>query len=135
VELQEFRAPFARRQKPPPEEKNNTVETYSMDVAGVTRDGSLHLNQPVATVQKKDSASKITERQVEQPTPGNPSDALQVSAKTKYTVRYAAPGMQQTKTIQTRDVNGTFNVVSVQSEKADQLPSARAPKAPSHKPH
>jgi len=115
-------------------EKSNTVETYSVDVAGLTRDGSLHLNQRVATVQKKDSASKTTEEQIEQPNPGNPSDGLQVSGKTKYTVRYAAAGTQQTKTIQTRDVNGTFNVISVQKEKSDLVPPAQVPNAPSHKP-
>lgn len=114
-------------------EKSNTVETYSTDVPGVTGDGNLHLNQRVTTVQKKDSASKI-EQQVEQPAAGNPSDGLQVSAKTKYTVRYAASGTRQTKTIQTRAANGTFNVVSVQTEKSDQVPPAQAPNAPSHKP-
>jgi len=110
--------------------KSNTVETYSMDVPGVAGDGRLHLNQRATTVQTGDSASKITE----QPTPGNPSDGLQVSAKTKYTVRYAASGAQQTKTIQTRDANGTFSVVSVETEKSDHVPPEQVPKAPEHKP-
>jgi hypothetical protein len=110
--------------------KSNTVETYSMDVPGVAGDGRLHLNQRATTVQTGDSASKITE----QPTPGNPSDGLQVSAKTKYTVRYAASGTQQTKTIQTRDANGTFSVVSVETEKSDHVPPGQVPKAPAHKP-
>jgi hypothetical protein len=110
--------------------KSNTVETYSMDVPGVAGDGRLHLNQRATTVQTGDSASKITER----PTPGNPSDGLQVSAKTKYTVRYAASGTQQTKTIQTRDANGTFSVVSVETEKSDHVPPGQVPKAPAHKP-
>ena len=110
--------------------KSNTVETYSMDVPGVTGDGRLHLNQRATTVQTGDSASKITE----QPTPGNPSDGLQVRAKTKYTVRYAASGTQQTKTIQTRDANGTFSVVSVETEKSDHVPPGQVPKAPVPKP-
>jgi hypothetical protein len=115
-------------------EKSNTVETYSVDVPGVAGDGRLHLNQRVTTVEKKDPASKTTEQQVEQPTPGNPSDGLQVSGKTKYTVRYAASATEQTKTIQARDANGTFNVISVQTEKSDQVPPAQLSKAPSHKP-
>jgi len=115
-------------------EKSNTVETYSVDVPGVAGDGRLHLNQRVTTVEKKDSASKTTEQQVEQPTPGNPSDGLQVSGKTKYTVRYAASATEQTKTIQARNANGTFNVVSVQTEKSDLVPPAQQPKEPSHKP-
>ena len=114
-------------------EKSNTVETYSVDVPGVAGDGSLHLNQRVTSVQKKDSASKA-EQQVEQPNPGNPSDGLQVSARTKYTVRYAASGTQQTKTIQARNANGTFNVVAVQTEKSDQAPAAQAQRAPSDRP-
>ena len=110
--------------------KSNTVETYSMDVPGVARDGRLHLTQRVTTVQTGDSASKITER----PTPGNPNDGLQVSAKTKYTVRYAASGTQQTKTIQTRDANGTFSVVSVETAKSDHVPPGQVPKASAPKP-
>jgi hypothetical protein len=110
--------------------KSNTVETYSMDVPGVAGDGRLHLNQRATTVQTGDSGNKITER----PTPGNPSDGLQVSAKTKYTVRYAASGTQQTKTIQTRDTNGTFSVVSVETEKSDHVPPGQVPKSPAHKP-
>jgi hypothetical protein len=115
-------------------EKSNTVETYSVDVPGVAGDGRLHLNQRVTTVEKKDSSIKTTEQQVQQPTPGNPSDGLQVSGKTKYTVRYAASATEQTKTIQARDANGTFNVVSVQTEKSDLVPPAQLPKPPSNKP-
>jgi hypothetical protein len=114
-------------------EKSNTVETYSTDVPGVAGDGSLSLKQRVTTVQKKDSASK-TEQQIEQPNPGNPSDGLRVSARTKYTVRYAASGTQQTKTTQTRDANGAFNVVAVQTEKSDQAPAGQVQRAPSDKP-
>jgi len=115
-------------------EKSNTVETYSVDVPGVAGDGRLHLNQRVTTVEKKDSSIKTTEQQVQQPTPGNPSDGLQVSGKTKYTVRYAASATEQTKTIQARNANGTFNVVSVQTEKSDLVPPAQLPKPPSNKP-
>jgi len=115
-------------------EKSNTVETYSVDVPGVAGDSRLHLNQRVTTVEKKDSSSKTTEQQVQQPTPGNPSDGLQVSGKTKYTVRYAASATEQTKTIQARDANGTFNVVSVQTEKSELVPPAQLPKPPSKKP-
>jgi hypothetical protein len=114
-------------------EKSNTVETYSTDIPGVAGDGSLSLKQRVTTVQKKDSASK-TEQQIEQPNPGNPSDGLRVSARTKYTVRYAASGTQQTKTTQTRDANGTFNAVAVQTEKSDQAPVGQVRRAPSDKP-
>jgi hypothetical protein len=115
-------------------EKNSAVEKSSTDIPGVAGDGRLHLKQRVTTVEKKESDNQITEQQFEQPTPGNPSDGLRVSGKTKYTVRYAASATEQTKTIQARDANGTFNVVSVQTEKSDQVPPAQPSKAPSHKP-
>ena len=114
-------------------EKSNTVEKYSMDIPGIAGDGTLHLKQRVTTVQKNDSDGKTTEQQVEQPT-GNPSDGLQASAKTKYTVRYAASGTQQTKTVQTRDGSGNFSVVSVETQKSNQPPPAPAPVSPSDKP-
>ena len=115
-------------------EKNSAVEKSSTDIPGVAGDGRLHLKQRVTTVEKKESDNQITEQQFEQPTPGNPSDGLQVTAKTKYTVHYAASGTQQKKTIQTRDASGTFNEVSVQTEKSDQVPAEQVQKPPSDKP-
>ena len=114
-------------------EKNSTVETYSKDISGLATDGSLHLGWRVTTVQKKDSNGKTTEQQVEQPNPDNANAGLQVNAKTKYTVRYAFSGTQQTKTVQIRDVNGNFNVVSAETEKSNQVPTDQVQKAPSDK--
>ena len=114
-------------------EKNSTVETYSNDISGLATDGSLHLGWRVTTVQKKDSDGKTTEQQVEQPNPDNANAGLQVNAKTKYTVRYAFSGTQQTKTVQIRDVNGNFNVVSAETEKSNQVPTDQVQKAPSDK--
>ena len=109
-------------------EKSGTIDTYSTDVPGLTGDGRLHLNQRVTTVKKKNSDGETTEQQIELPSAGNPSDAPQVRAKTKYIVRYAASGTQQTKTIQSTDGNGNFNVVSVEKRKSDQVaPPAQAP--------
>ncbi len=102
-------------------ESSDTEDTYSTVVPGEAGDGRLHLNQRVTTVQKKDSGSGTTEQQIEQPKPGNPNGGLQVSAKTKYTVHYAASGTEQTKTTQVSDGNGTSNVVSVQTQKSDQV--------------
>jgi hypothetical protein len=116
-----------------PGEKNNTVETYSTNISGVASDGSLHLNWRVTTAQKKDSNGSTTEQQVEQPNPDNTNAGLQVNAKTKYTVHYAASGTQQTKTVQTRDINGNFNAVSVETKKSDQVPT-EAQQTPSEEP-
>jgi hypothetical protein len=107
-------------------EKSHTVDTYSTNNPGLTGDGQLHLNQRVSTVQKKDSNGEITEQQIEQPNPGNPHDRPQVRAKTKYVVRYAAPGTQETKTTQERDINGNWKAVSIQTRKSDEPPPAAA---------
>ena len=66
--------------------------------------------------------------------PNDPNGDPQVTAKTKYTVRYAATGTEETRTIQARDINGAFNVVSVEARKSDQTPAGQAPTATSEKP-
>jgi hypothetical protein len=126
--LSEFSRTVGQEAETTAGEKNNTIDTYSTNVPGLAGDGRLHLNQRVTTVQKKNSDGETTEQQVEQPNPGNPNDGRQVRAKTKYIVRYGASGSQQTKTVQERDVNGNFNVVSVEKRKLDQIaPPAQAP--------
>lgn len=115
--------------------KSSTVETYSTSVSGLATDGSLHLNSRATTVEKKDVGGKTTEQQVEQANPDNSNAGLQVTAKTKYTVHYAASGTQQTKTIETRDIDGSFNPVYIQTGKSDQVPAEHDQKAPSDKPH
>ena len=114
-------------------EKSKTVDSYSTDVPGLTGDGRLHHNQRITTVQKKDANGETVEQQIEQPNPGNPSDGQQVRGKTKYTVRYASSGTDQTKTTQTRDASGNLNVVAVETKKSDQPPPP-APQPPPQKP-
>lgn len=111
-------------------ESKSTVDTYSTMVPGEAGDGKLHLNQRVTTVQKKDSDGNTTEDQIEQPKPGNPNGGLQVSAKTKYTVHYAASGTDQIMTTQASDGNGALNMVSVETQKSDQVPPAQASDKP-----
>ena len=131
-EVAQFSHTLSKETETAPGEISNTVETYSTVVPGVAQDGSLHLKQRVTTVRNK-SSDRTTE-QVEQPNPGNPTDGLQVRAKTKYTVQYAASGTQQTKTIQVRDTNGTFNLVSDETQKTQAVPPTQAPVAPSDTP-
>jgi hypothetical protein len=116
-------------------EKSSFVETYSTNVPGSARDGNVHLNDRAATIQKKNSDGEVTEERVEQPNPGNRSDGLQVSGKTKYIVHYAASGKQETKVIQGRDANGNFYPVSVETRSSDQPPPAQPQQGPSDKPN
>jgi hypothetical protein len=115
-------------------EKNKTIETYSENIPGLAPDGSLHLTWRVTTVQRKDSGGKTSEQQVERPKSGDPNAGLQVGIKTKYVVQYGASSTQQTKTTQERDINGTLNVVFVETRKSDQVPAAQAQATPSEKP-
>ena len=111
-------------------EQSSTVETYSTQVPGLSVDGRMHPSERVTTVQSKDSNGQIIEQHVEQTNTGNPSDGLQVNARNKYTVKYATSGSgaTETKTIEVRTANGTFDVISVETEKSEQNPQSPAPK-------
>jgi hypothetical protein len=129
--LSEFSRTVGQETETPAGERNATVETYTPNVPGMAGDGKVHLTERITSTQNNDSDKKTTEQKIENPRPGNPTDGLQVTAKTKYTVHYAATGTQQTKTIQARDAGGNFDVISVETQKSDQLPAEQ--KAPSDK--
>jgi len=106
-------------------EKTSTVETYSVTAPGYN-DGRLGLSQRVTTTRRKDSDGETTEQQFDEPGYGNPSDGAKPAGRTRYVVKYAAPGSQQptqqTKTVESRDANGNFNVVSTETQKSTQPP-------------
>ena len=103
-------------------EKRDMVETYSLDVPGITRDGSLHLIERATTVQRTSATGEqVTEKQLEQPDPGNPDSGLRVSVLVNDTVRPVPSGEQTIQTISVRDSNGRFGVVSVDTTKSDRV--------------
>ena len=115
-------------------EKRNTLETHSLDVPGSARDGSLHLIERATTAQRTSSTGQqITEQQVEQPNPGDPSDDLRITTLTTDTVRPGPSGAQATRTVQARDANGGFGVVSVDITKSDNVHAIQVQIAPSQK--
>ena len=118
-----------------PGEKRNIVETYSVDTPGSARDGSLHLVERATTAQRTSSTGqRTTEQQVEQPNPGDPGSGLRVTTLTTDTLRSGPSGAQATQTIQVRDANGSFGVVSVDTTKSDNVHAIRVQIAPSEKP-
>ena len=127
--LQEHSRTIAKEGETASGEKTSTIERYS-DFAPAYTDGGMHLNGRVTKIQKKNSDGEITEQQIEQPSGGNPSDGAKVSGRTKYVVKYAAPGTQQatqeTKTFEARDANGNFHVVSTETQKSTQPAPAPA---------
>jgi hypothetical protein len=116
-------------------EKRKTVESYSANEAGSTPDGSLHPVERAITVQRTGPAGQQTTiEKVEQPNPANPDAGLRVSAITTETARSSPTGEQSTRTIQARDANGSFAVVSVDTTKSDNVHSIQLQMEPSEKP-
>jgi hypothetical protein len=116
-------------------EKRDTIETYSLDQPGSARDGSLHLVQRATTAQHTGSnGQQTTQRQVEEPVPGDPESSLQVTILTTDTARPGSSGAQATQTIQMRDANGSVGVVSVDTTKSDNIHAVQVQIAPSEKP-
>jgi len=115
-------------------ETRNSLETYSVDVPGSSPDGSLHLIERATTTQRTSSTGQqITEQQVERSNPGDPSAGLRITTLTTDTVRPGPSGAQATRTIQTRDVNGGFGVVFVDTTKSDNLDAIQVQIVPSQK--
>jgi hypothetical protein len=117
---------------------SKTVDTYSVSIPGAVGDGSLHLVKRAITAQQTNSTGQqVTEQRVEQANPGDPGSGLQVTTVTIDTVRPGASGGQATRTIQARDANGSFPVISVDTTKSDNLHAIQvhiAPSAPSPPP-
>jgi hypothetical protein len=115
--------------------KSSSVETYSIDVPGAPRDGSLHLVERATTNQSTSpTGQQNTIRQIERPDPGDPGAGLRVTILTTDTVRPGPSGAQATQTIQMRDANGSFGVVSVDTAKSDNIHAVQVQIAPSGPP-
>jgi len=112
-------------------EKRAMVETYSIDVPGKTQDGSLHMVERATTVQRTTAtAEQITDQRVEQPNPGDPDSGLRVSVLINDTMQPGPFGVQSTHTVQMRDSNGSFGVVSVDTTKSDKVPIIQVQQTP-----
>ncbi len=133
--LSEISHTISHESESSPGEARKTVETYSVDVPGAVADGSLHLVQRATTTQATNSTGQqVTEQKVEQANPGDPGAGLEVSTITVDTVRPGSAGAQATRTVQERDANGDFGVISVDTTKSDNLHAIQVQIAPSEKP-
>jgi len=112
-------------------ENRKTVETYSVDVPGMPRDGKLHLVERATTNQRSSSTGEqITQQQVEQLNPGDPAAGLRLSISNTETVRSGDSGEQTTRTIQAGDANGTLGIVSVETTNSKKAPSRPVQQTP-----
>ena len=115
-------------------EKHNTTETYSVDVPGSARDGSLHLVERSTTAEHKSSTGQqTTQRQVEQPDPGDPEAGLRVTIRTTDTLRPGSAGSRTTQTIEALDPNGSLATVAVDTTKSDNKGIVQVQIAPDEK--
>ena len=116
-------------------EKLNSVEGYSIDVPGTARDGNLHIVLRETTKQTAGSDGHQTGvQQIEQPNPGDPGAGLRVIAISTENRRTGPSGTQATRTVQIRDADGKFSVVSVDFSKSDQTNAVQVQIAPLGKP-
>ena len=116
-------------------EKRSAVETYSVDVPGTTRDGSLHLiERKTSTERSSSTGERATEQKVEQTNPGDPRSGLRVTVLVDGRTVPGPSGEQSTLTIRARDSNGKFGTVSVDTTKADPIPTIQVQQTPAGKP-
>jgi len=116
-------------------EKRTLVETYSADVPGITRNGSLRLVERATTTQRATATGdQATSQLVEHIDHGNPESGLRVSILINDTVHPGPSGEQVERTIRLRDANGNFGIVSVDTTKADPIPTIQVQQMPADKP-
>jgi len=119
----------------PSGERRRVAETYSIDVPGATRDGSLHLIERKTSTERSSSTGEpSTEQKVEQTNPGDPRSGLRVTVLVDGRKVPGPSGEQSTVTIQARDSNGKFGTVSVDTTKADPIPTIQVQQTPAEKP-
>jgi hypothetical protein len=132
--LNEVSRTVSKESETAPGENQNKTETYSVDVPGSTRDGSLHLVERSTTAQHKSSTGEqTTQRQVEQPNPGDPGAGLRVTIRTTDTLRPSSSGSRSTQTVEALNPNGSLTTVSVDTTKSDNKGMVQVQIAPPEK--
>ena len=96
-------------------EKRDTVETYSINIPGTAGTDALQLVQRETTVRRITAAGEQRSiRQIERPSPGNPTNDLHVTEEVIDIVRPGGSGgTEQKRTILTQDSNGSLGEVWV----------------------
>jgi hypothetical protein len=116
-------------------EKRSVVETYSIDVPGTTQDGSLHLiERKTSTGSSSSTGERATEQKVEQTNPGDPGSGIRLSVLVDGRMVSGPSGEQSTVTIRARDSNGNLGIVSVDTTKADRIPTIQIQQTLAEKP-
>jgi hypothetical protein len=100
-----------------------TLETYSPDVIGTVRDGTLHLVNRSTTMQENSPERSVAEETIEQPAPTDvkPGD-LTIMANVSHAVAPTLTGTKETITTSARNLDGNFTIVSEETRQSTQIP-------------
>jgi hypothetical protein len=116
-------------------EQRSVVENYSIDVPGTARDSSLHLvERKTNTESLSSTGERSTDQKVEQINPGDPGSGLRLSVLIDGKIVPEPSGEQSTVTIRGRDSNGNLGIVSVDTTKADRIPTVQIQQTLAQKP-
>jgi hypothetical protein len=120
--LNDFSRTVSKESESPSGEKQSTVGNYSVDMLGVSQDGSLHLVQRVTSTETTGPSGQQTAVQkVEEPNPGDPNAGLRVTSLISDKVSSGPSGPQATRTVRVRNGGGEFEVMSVDAAKSDNI--------------
>jgi len=101
-------------------ERREVVETYSVDVSGMAPDGKLHLVARETNVTRASGTGEHSaEQQIENHNPGDLHSDVRLSTLVSDTVRRGVSGMQGTRTVRARNLNGSLEVVEVDMTTSD----------------
>jgi hypothetical protein len=116
-------------------EKHSTVENYSVDVLGASRNGSLRLVHRVTSTETTDSSGqKTVVRQVEEPNPGEPHNGLRMTSVISVNIRSGPSGAQGSQRVQVRNGGGEFEVFAVETTQSDKIHAIQVQMTRSDKP-
>ena len=120
--LSDFSRTVGKESESPSGEKQSTVDNYSVDMLGASRDGSLYLVQRVTSTETTDPSGQQTAVQkIEEPDPGDPSAGLRVIFADQRQGELVPWGGEATQTVQVRNGGGEFEVMSVDTAKSDNI--------------
>jgi hypothetical protein len=132
--VSEFSRTVSKESESSSGEKQSTIENYSVDMLGASRDGNLHLVQRVTSTQSTDSTGhQMTARHVQEPNPGDPDAGLRVTSFSTETIRSRPSGAEATRTVQVRNGGGEFEVFAVDTTRSDNVHAIQVQMAPSGK--
>ena len=98
-------------------------------------DGKLHLSQRVTVVnQKPVDRAQTTEQLLEKLDPGDPGAGLRVTTKTLDILQPDTSGTRETRTVQVQNASGSFEVVSVDTQRSDNIHAKDVVITPQNKP-